>query len=272
VAEVRTVASADGSDAAAGGPAPIGQAQGEPAPDLWSRWASPAQQPKAALTLQRITAAAIELADADGLAAVSMARVARKCGFTTMALYRHVSSKDELLLLMFNAAIGPAPLIPDGLDWADGLRVWTQQMVERMSASPWAVEINPTGLNTPGQLAVLDTGLKILDGTGLDYGDRANVLLVISGLVFSHVRLTADFGRTEAAGTFGRLLSAPEIADRFPAVHALVASGAFDDAGEHPSGSQEVLDDLELGLELIIDGLAARIARQAAARGAAPTD
>ena len=133
-----------------------------------------------------------------------------------MALYRHVASKDELLLLMFNEVIGPAPQIPDGLDWAEGLRVWTRQIVERISGSPWAVEINPTGLNTPGQLAVLDTGLQILDDTGMDYGDRANVLLVISGLAFSHVRLTADFGRTEAAGTFGRLLSAPDIADRFP--------------------------------------------------------
>ena len=189
-----------------------------------------------------------------------------------MALYRHVASKDELLLLMFNDAIGPAPRIPDGLDWAEGLRVWTRQIVERLSGSPWAVEINPTGLNTPGQLAVLDTGLQILDDTGMDYGDRANVLLVISGLAFSHVRLTTDFSRTEAAGTFGRLLSAPEIADRFPAVHALVASGAFEDDGVHSTAPEDVLDDLELGLQLIIDGLAVRLARQAAARTATATD
>ena len=259
------MATAGGPEASESRPTPL-------PPDLWSRWASPAPHAKEGLTLQRITKAAIELADADGLTAVSMARVARKCGFTTMALYRHVSSKDELLLLMFNEVLGPAPQIPDGLDWADGLRVWTRQIVERMAASPWAVEINPTGLNTPGQLAVLDAGLKILDGTGLDYGDRANVLLVISGLAFSHVRLTADFGRTEAAGTFGRLLGAPEVADRFPAVHALVASGAFDDNGDQPTAPEDVLDDLDLGLELIIDGLAVRLARQAAAREAVATD
>jgi len=258
------MASADGIDAASRAPTPV-------APDLWARWASPVQQPKEGLTLQRITRAAIGLADTDGLAAVSMARVAKRCGFTTMALYRHISSKDELLLLMFNEVIGPAPQIPDGLGWAEGLRVWTRQIVERLSASPWAVEINPTGLNTPGQLAVLDTGLQILDSTGMDYGDRANVLLVISGLAFSHVRLTADFGRTEAAGTFGRLLSAPDIAHRFPSVHALVASGAFEDEADPPTAPEDVLDDLELGLELIIDGLAVRLARQAAAREAAAT-
>ena len=169
----------------------------------------PAPQPKEGLTLQRITRAAIELADADGLAAVSMARVARKCGFTTMALYRHVSSKDELLLLMFNEVIGPAPQIPEGLDWADGPAGVDATPGRANVRFPLGGRINPTGLNTPGQLAVLDTGLQILDDTGMDYGDRANVLLLISGLAFSHVRLTADFGRTEAAGTFGRLLAAP---------------------------------------------------------------
>src|SRR6476660_4694018 len=164
-----------------------GLAANRPPADLWSRLANPSRQPKEGLTLQRIARAGMEIADADGLGAVSMARVAKRCGFTTMALYRHVASKDELLLLMFNEAIAPAPRIPDGLDWAEGLRVWTRQIVERLSVSPWAVEINPTGLNTPGQLAVLDTGLQILDPTGMDYGDRANVLLVISGLAFSHV-------------------------------------------------------------------------------------
>ena len=58
-----------------------------------------------------ITRAAIAVADAEGLAAVSMARVAQEMGNATMALYRHVKSKDELLTLMGDAAIGrPAPV------------------------------------------------------------------------------------------------------------------------------------------------------------------
>jgi len=55
-------------------------------------------------------------------------------------------------------------------------------------------------------------------------------------------------------------------------VHALVASGAFEDDGVHSTAPEDVLDDLELGLQLIIDGLAVRLARQAAARTATATD
>src|SRR3954452_5558034 len=137
--------------ATAGGPeAPESRSTPLP-PDLWSRWASPAPHAKEGLTLQRITKAAIELADADGLTAVSMARVARKCGFTTMALYRHVSSKDELLLLIFHEAIGGFPQVPAGLGWADALRWWARTLNDRALRSPWVVDVNPTGLNTPHQ-------------------------------------------------------------------------------------------------------------------------
>ena len=64
--------------------------------------------------------AAIELADADGLAAVSMARVAERLGNSTMALYRHVKSKDELLRADVDAALGaPDRRCPKGVDWRD---------------------------------------------------------------------------------------------------------------------------------------------------------
>jgi AcrR family transcriptional regulator len=61
--------------------------------------------PKPSLSVEDIVRAAIEIADAEGLAAVSMARVAERLGNSTMALYRHVKSKDELLILMSDAAL-----------------------------------------------------------------------------------------------------------------------------------------------------------------------
>ena len=70
------------------------------------------RRPRLGLSLERIVESGIELADGDGLAAVSMKRVAERLGFTTMSLYRHVTSKDELLLLMHDSVWRP----PDGLD------------------------------------------------------------------------------------------------------------------------------------------------------------
>ena len=64
---------------------------------LWGLRETPRRGRKPSLSVTEITQAAIEVADAEGIAAVSMARVAQQLGNSTMALYRHLKSKDELL-------------------------------------------------------------------------------------------------------------------------------------------------------------------------------
>src|SRR5262245_28136074 len=93
---------------------------------LWGLREAPRRGPKSTLTVQDITRAAIEVADADGLAAVSMARVAAHLGNSTMALYRHVRSKDELLLLMWDAAMEDPPEFTEDGDWRDKLAEWAR--------------------------------------------------------------------------------------------------------------------------------------------------
>ncbi|MEV6522678.1 TetR/AcrR family transcriptional regulator C-terminal domain-containing protein [Longispora sp. NPDC051575] len=76
---------------------------------LWGPGPRPSRGPKPGLTLERIVAAAIAIADAEGLAAVSMQRVAGDLDFTKMSLYRYVPGKAELTALMVDAAMGPPP-------------------------------------------------------------------------------------------------------------------------------------------------------------------
>src|SRR5690606_41224667 len=78
---------------------------------LWGRSAPPRRGPKPALSVERIVRAAVDLADAEGLAAVSMARVAESLGDSSMALYRYVEGKDELLVLIADAG-AEAPTLP----------------------------------------------------------------------------------------------------------------------------------------------------------------
>ena len=100
------------------------------APDLpprlalaWGVAERPERAPKRELSIERIVDAAIELADADGLGAVSMAKVAQSLGFTTMSLYRYVTSKDDLLLLMQEAALDVEyPPAHEPADWRAELR------------------------------------------------------------------------------------------------------------------------------------------------------
>src|SRR5689334_22149881 len=74
---------------------------------LWGPRERPSRGPKPGLTRDGIVRAAIGVADAEGLAAVSMQRVAAEVGFTTMALYRYVPGKNELVALMVDSAVGP---------------------------------------------------------------------------------------------------------------------------------------------------------------------
>lgn len=80
---------------------------------LWERRERPRSGPKPAHSIEQITKAAIEIADADGLAAVAMQRVASKLGFTKMALYRYVAGRSELIALMIDAALGAPPELAD---------------------------------------------------------------------------------------------------------------------------------------------------------------
>src|ERR1700761_4683210 len=106
---------------------------GQPAPRplppgldlLWGRRERGRRGPRPGLSADAIVDAAGRVADARGLEAVSMARVAAELGFTTMSLYRYVASKDELLQLMFNAsAFGAESLVIEGDNWRSRLRAW----------------------------------------------------------------------------------------------------------------------------------------------------
>nr|WP_244163695.1 TetR/AcrR family transcriptional regulator [Rhodococcus koreensis] len=76
---------------------------------LWGSPDRPKRGPKPALSLERIVATAISMADAEGLATLSMQRLAEDLGFTKMSLYRYTPGKAELTALMLDAALGPAP-------------------------------------------------------------------------------------------------------------------------------------------------------------------
>src|SRR6266496_1701688 len=101
---------------------------------LWGLRTPPSRGPKPALTVERIAQAAIEIADADGFAAVSMQRVASHLGFTKMALYRYVADKAELLAIMIETAAGEPPdlgRVSGG--WRPKLEEWAHRLRARRS-------------------------------------------------------------------------------------------------------------------------------------------
>src|SRR3954469_14671265 len=93
--------------------------------------------PKPGLGLDRIVAAGVRVADADGLDAVSMNRVAKELGASAMSLYRYVGSKDELLALVIDAALGAVPRLPAEGDWRARLERWGWAPGRGMRGPPW---------------------------------------------------------------------------------------------------------------------------------------
>jgi AcrR family transcriptional regulator len=118
-------------------------------------------------------AAAIRIADAEGLEAVSMAHVADQLGFTTMSLYRHVTSKEELLQLMWNAsAQGADELVITGDDWRARLRMWATVQREMIDRHPWITQMPMAAPPmAPNSLTFVERGLEAMDDSGLPDAD-----------------------------------------------------------------------------------------------------
>jgi AcrR family transcriptional regulator len=141
-------------------------------------WALPETRrgPRPRQTIQGIGAAAVALADAEGLAAVSMKAVAEALGMTTMSLYRYLDAKEDLYEVMLDQAYGP-PLPPDELgaraDWRSRLSGWAHALAGALLAHPWIVEVPMSSPpTTPNVLGWTDLGVAALSGTGLeDDGD-----------------------------------------------------------------------------------------------------
>ena len=106
----------------------------------WGVAANPQRGPKREMSVERIVDAAVEIADAEGLGAVSMAAVAAKLGFTPMSLYRYVTAKDDLILLMQEEATGlPSDEVLAGGDWRERLMALYREQGDLLGAGRVAV-------------------------------------------------------------------------------------------------------------------------------------
>lgn len=229
----------------------------------WGMVEAPTRGPSRGLSHERIVAAGIEIADAEGLAAVTMARVAEALGFTTMSLYRYVSGKDELLTLMMDTASRieePVRLDPD---WRVALRQWARLLREGTYAHPWTLDMPRTqhSLLMPNAMAVADLGLQALAGLDCADDERIAVILMVSEHVISMVRLEltlAQEGLVELAPEAAAMLAEAITPERFPALAQLVATSGWvfaPDPAAAPDRDLSVDFEYDFGLDRIIAGL-----------------
>lgn len=170
---------------------------------LWGRRERGRRGPRPALSADAIAAAAMRLADAEGLDAVSMARVAAELGVTTMALYRYVANKDELLQLMWNAsALGAEDLVIEGDGWRSRLRAWTVIQWEMLDLHPWITQMPMAAPPmAPNSMHFVERGLEAMDETGLPDVVKIRIIGLLASYSLSEARMAADAMRAAKAAT-----------------------------------------------------------------------
>ncbi|MFW5418618.1 TetR/AcrR family transcriptional regulator C-terminal domain-containing protein [Nocardiopsis sp. CNT-189] len=199
---------------------------------------------------------AIGVAGAEGLAAVSMRRVARELGVTVMSLYRHVPGKAELVALMCDAVLAPeegggeAPA--GGSGWRESLEAWARSGIALRRRHPWLSEA-PEERRIPGPnaVALFERALAAVEPTGLPPAQVVAVVTLVGGFVDSAARQEAERSRAEERSGVGHEEwwsgrdSLFAHMDRYPVLTRLYRNGAYDAPP----------DPFEFGLQRVLDGV-----------------
>ncbi|WP_373069453.1 TetR/AcrR family transcriptional regulator [Gemmatimonas sp.] len=225
---------------------------------LWDDRAQSTRGPKASLTPDEVVQVAMQLADEDGLSAVTMSAVSARLGFTTMAIYRYFPSKEALLDAIVDAGMGLPPRAPTCRgDWRSELAQWARAKRAMLCARPWLAELPfvaaPHG---PNWLSWLEAVIDSLAGTGLDSADMGEVLSILDGYTRGASDTATSLARARARGLSAAQWAAEVGADlgraigdpRFPHFAALLTTPST-----KPTRTMD--ESFEFGLARVLDGI-----------------
>jgi AcrR family transcriptional regulator len=235
---------------------------------LWGRRERGKRGPRPGLSPDAIVETAVRVADAEGLEAVSMARVAAELGFTTMSLYRYVASKDELLQLMWDAsATGTETLLLEGDGWREKLREWSVIQRDMLDQHPWITQMPMAAPPlAPNSMHFVEHALAAFEGTGLPDDDRMRVIGLISSFTLSDARMAHDAARAAAKSADAGQSPDPMMTVSWEALlRELIDEKTFPHlyrmAWSAPDTPQDERAEFLIAIDLILDGVQALINR-----------
>jgi AcrR family transcriptional regulator len=243
---------------------------GDPARSIALLWRDPAAVPRRgparAWDLDAVVAAAIDLADDGGLAAVTIRAVARAVGAAPMSLYTYVPGKAELLDLMLDAAYAAMPRADtSGRGWRERVRAVAEENRGMFADHPWAPRVStgrpPLG---PGSIGKYEHELAAFDGLGLDDVDRDACLAYVVEFVRAAALAVHDAADARAGGQDDAQwwAEAGPVLERVldPAAYPL-ASRVGAAAGTAHGSAADPDHAYRFGLDRVLDGLAAFVDR-----------
>jgi AcrR family transcriptional regulator len=206
---------------------------------------------RAPLTRQQVIAAAIEIADREGIESISMRRLAQELGVEAMSLYTHVRNKDDLLDGMADAVISQIPLSAGGTGWKASLRHMALGARKVMLRHPWAPRIIETRTAPgPAALGYINAVLGILREGGFTIAQVHHALHILGSRALGFAQALFDDSGDLDPETAAKLES------QLGATHPYVVEMAL--AVTHSGALGPCDDDAEFAyaLDFILDGLA----------------
>jgi AcrR family transcriptional regulator len=241
---------------------------------LWGTQKPPTRGPKPGLQVEKIVEAAIRVADAEGLAALSMRRVAGELGVGTMSLYTYVPGKAELLDVMLDTVLGEVAR-PDGAagDWRARLEAYARELWAHYHRHPWVLGVSGArALLGPNETALYEASLAAVADIGLRGREMVHVVTLVAeyvraaaGRAVEAAQVAQRTGVTDAEWWRDREPLLDQVYDpgRYPTVTRIAQEGAF----EQPEGGldynlQDAVDSFEFGLARVLDGIEAFVRRR----------
>jgi AcrR family transcriptional regulator len=232
--------------------------------------------PKPRLSVPSITRAAVEVADAEGMGALSMRRVAEHLGVSVMSLYTYVPGKAELVDLMLDLVCGEAVQPADSTDATDdgpgGWRARLDGVARRnwalLRRHPWLLQIAATARPPlgPNVIAKYDHELQAVEGVGLTDVEMDAALTLVLGHTEGAARRAVEMSQAEQRTGMSDdqwwAASAPLLAKVFDAERFPTAARVGAAAGEALQAAYDPEHAFEFGLQRILDGIEALIDRR----------
>ncbi|GCD43666.1 TetR/AcrR family transcriptional regulator [Streptomyces paromomycinus] len=237
---------------------------------LWGTGERPTRGPKPGLTLDRIVTAAVAVADAEGIGAVSMRRVAAELGVGTMSLYRYVPGKGELLDLMLDkiAAFGADGFPGPEAGWRAVLENVARRAWRLHHLHPWLLQVDQTRpLLGPNSVDVLEHTVRGMSGLALPDPQKMRLLTVVEGYVAGAARTRLNSAmaekRTGATDEEWWKIQGPFLVKAMETGRYPHLAGLSEDTFSFEDDCDDEGDALfELGLGLLLDGFAAYIEKR----------
>ena len=203
------------------------------------------------LTRDRVLSAAMALADAGGIESLTMRRLGEELTVGPMALYRHVTNKDDLVDGLVDLVFGEVGLPPSTVGWKASMRERAISLRDVLSRHRWAIGLMESRTNPgPANLRHHDAVIGSLRAAGFDMAMAAHAYSVLDGYIygFALTKMNLPFESTDDIVELSQTMLAPFPLNAYPNLAAFITEHAMKPGYDHAN-------EFEWGLDVILDGL-----------------